>query len=299
MKILVPIKRVADPDNASKLKVSSDGTAVTSEGLEWKMNPFDDWSLEAALRLTENAAEKNARVGEVILVSIGPDDEHSQRILREGLAKGAERAILVNSEDGDLDSNVVSQILAAVAGKETPDLVVMGKQAADGDSNVAGTKLAERLGWPIINYAMQISTADDGKTLEVKRELDTGVATVKVTGPAVVTTSDRILATNSVKNGVTPADYEYAKLEVGGRYASLKGIMQAKKKPIDKMSIGDSRRRAKQSAPVHRVRASAGTHRRNHVRRIGRGARREAPQHGQGHLTPLQIDQTERITHHG
>ena len=75
MKILVPIKRVADPDNASKLKVSGDGTAVTSEGLEWKMNPFDDWSLEAALRLTENAAEKNKRVGEVILVSIGPNDE--------------------------------------------------------------------------------------------------------------------------------------------------------------------------------------------------------------------------------
>ena len=239
MKILVTIKRVADPDNASKLKVSGDGTAVTSEGLEWKMNPFDDWSLEAALRLTENAAEKNARTGEVVLVSIGPNDEHTQRIIREGLAKGAERGILVESEDGNLDSNVVSQILKAVVDKENPDLVVMGKQAADGDSNVAGTKLAERLGWPIINYAMQISTNDDGKTLEVKRELDTGVATVKVTGPAVLTTSDRILHPESVKNGVTPADHQYAKLEVGGRYASLKGIMQAKKKPIDQISIGD------------------------------------------------------------
>jgi electron transfer flavoprotein beta subunit len=239
VKILVTIKRVADPDNASKLKVSGDGSAVTSEGLEWKMNPFDDWSLEAALRLTENAAEKNARVGEVVLVSIGPNDEHTQRIIREGLAKGAERGILVESEDGNLDSNVVSQILKAVVDKENPDLVVMGKQAADGDSNVAGTKLAERLGWPIINYAMRISTNDDGKTLEVKRELDTGVATVKVTGPAVLTTSDRILHPGSVKNGVTPADHQYAKLEVGGRYASLKGIMQAKKKPIDQISISD------------------------------------------------------------
>ncbi len=100
MKILVSIKRVADPDNASKLKVSADGKAVTSEGLEWKMNPFDDWSLEAALRLTENAAEKNARVGEVVLVSIGPNDEHTQRIIREGLAKGAERGILVEAEEG-------------------------------------------------------------------------------------------------------------------------------------------------------------------------------------------------------
>jgi electron transfer flavoprotein beta subunit len=239
VKILVPIKRVADPDNASKLKVSGDGSAVTSEGLEWKMNPFDDWSLEAALRLTENAAEKNARVGEVVLVSIGPNDEHTQRIIREGLAKGAERGILVEAEDGSLDSGVVANILKALVDKESPDLVVMGKQAADGDSNVAGTVLAEQLGWPIINYAMNIKTNDDGKTLEVKRELDTGVATVKVTGPAVLTTSDRILATDSVKNGVTPDDHEYAKLEVGGRYASLKGIMQAKKKPIDNTSVAD------------------------------------------------------------
>lgn len=239
MKILVPIKRVADPDNASKLKVSGDGKAVTSEGLEWKMNPFDDWALEAALRLTENAAQKNARVGEVVLVSIGPDDEHTQRIIREGLAKGAERGILISADDAGLDSNIVSQILAAIVEKESPDVVVMGKQAADGDSNVAGTVLADRVNWPIINYAMRIKTEDDGKTLEVQRELDTGVATVKVTTPAVVTTSDRILHPESVKNGVTPDDHEYAKLEVGGRYASLKGIMQAKKKKIDRMSIGD------------------------------------------------------------
>lgn len=239
MKILVSIKRVADPDNASKLKVSSDGTAVTSEGLEWKMNPFDDWSLEAALRLTENAAEKNARVGEVVLVSIGPNDEHTQRIIREGLAKGAERGILVESDDGNLDAGVVSAVLKAVVEKENPDLVVMGKQAADGDSNVAGTELAEKLSWPVINSAMRIVTADDGKTLEIQRELDTGVATVKVTGPAVITTSDRILQPDSVQNGVTPEGHEYAKLEVGGRYASLKGIMQAKKKPIDQMSLAD------------------------------------------------------------
>jgi len=239
VKILVPIKRVADPDNASKLKVSADGASVTSEGLEWKMNPFDDWSLEAALRLTENAAEKNARVGEVVLVSIGPNDEHTQRIIREGLAKGAERGILVDAQDTTLDSGIVASVLEAVAKKESPDLVVMGKQAADGDSNVAGTKLAEKLGWPIINYAMKIKTNDDGKTLEVQRELDTGVATVKVTGPAVITTSDRILQPDSVKNGVTPDEHEYAKLEVGGRYASLKGIMQAKKKPIDPMSLAD------------------------------------------------------------
>lgn len=232
MKILVPIKRVADPDNANKVKVSGDGTQVTSEGLEWKMNPFDEWSLEAALRLTENGATK-ARTGEVVLVSIGPKD--AAQTVRQGLAMGAERGILVEANDQELDSNMVAQILKAIVDKEKPDLVVMGKQTVDGDSNVAGTVLAELLGWPLANYAMSIQTADDGKTLTVKRELDTGVSTIKVTGPAVVTTSDRILKPESVKNGATPADFKYPEAE-GGRYASLKGIMAAKKKPIEEVT---------------------------------------------------------------
>ena len=232
MKILVPIKRVADPDNANKVKVNGDGTQVTSEGLEWKMNPFDEWSLEAALRLTENGATK-ARTGEVVLVSIGPKD--AAQTVRQGLAMGAERGILVEANDQELDSNMVAQILKAIVDKEKPDLVVMGKQTVDGDSNVAGTVLAELLGWPLANYAMSIQTADDGKTLTVRRELDTGVSTIKVTGPAVVTTSDRILKPESVKNGATPADFKYPEAE-GGRYASLKGIMAAKKKPIEEVT---------------------------------------------------------------
>ena len=235
MKILVPVKRVADPDNANKVKVSADGKQVTSEGLEWKMNPFDEWSLEAALRLTENGAEK-ARTGEVVLVSIGPKD--ATQTIRQALAMGAERGILIDADDQALDSHMVAQILKAVCDKEQPDLVVMGKQTVDGDSNVAGTKLAEFLGWPLANYAMRIKTADDGKTLDIVRELDTGAATIKVTGPAVLTTSDRILHPESVKNGVTPDDFKYPESE-GGRYASLKGIMQAKKKPIEEMAIGD------------------------------------------------------------
>lgn len=232
MKILVPIKRVADPDNANKVKVSGDGTQVTSEGLEWKMNPFDEWSLEAALRLTEDGAKKT-RTGEVVLVTIGPKD--AAQTVRQGLAMGAERGILVEANDQELDSNMVAQILKAIVDKEQPDLVVMGKQTVDGDSNVAGTVLAEMLGWPLANYAMSIETADEGKTLTVRRELDTGVSTIKVTGPAVVTTSDRILKPESVKNGVTPGDFKYPEAE-GGRYASLKGIMAAKKKPIDEVT---------------------------------------------------------------
>jgi electron transfer flavoprotein beta subunit len=233
VKILVPIKRVADPDNANKVKVSGDGKQVTSEGLEWKLNPFDEWTLEAALRLTEDGKSK-ARKGEVVLASIGPKE--AAQTIRQGLAMGAERGILVEADDGQLDGWVVANALKAIVDKEKPDLVVLGKQAVDGDSSVVSTYLAELLGWPLANYAIRIKTGDDGKTLEIDRELDTGVATVKVTGPAVITTSDRILHPKSVQNGVTPEDFAYPEAE-GGRYASLKGIMAAKKKPIEETTL--------------------------------------------------------------
>lgn len=229
MKILVPIKRVADPDNANKVKLNGDATEVTSEGLEWKLNPFDEWSLEAALRLTEDGKSK-ARKGEVVLVTIGPKDAVAQ--IRNGLAMGAERGILVEGDDKNLDANVVAQILKAVVEKEQPDLVILGKQTADGDSNLVATYLAELLGWPVANFATSIRTSDDGKNLTVVREFDTGAATIEVQGPAVLTTSDRILQPQSIKNGITPDDFAYPESE-GGRYASLKGIMQAKKKPVE------------------------------------------------------------------
>ncbi|MEM7447646.1 MAG: electron transfer flavoprotein subunit beta/FixA family protein [Myxococcota bacterium] len=230
MKILVPVKRVADPDNANKVKVSSDGSQISTEGLEWKMNPFDEWALEAALRLTENGETKK-REGEVVLVSIGPQD--ATQTIRQGLAMGADRAILVEAEDEQLDSASVAKILAAVAAKETPDIVLMGKQAADGDSNATSQALAEHLGWPMATSAMTLKTSDGGKLFTIKRELDTGVLTLEIDGPAVLSASDRILQPEAVRNGVTPETFAYPETE-GGRYASLKGIMAAKKKPIDK-----------------------------------------------------------------
>lgn len=233
MKILVPIKRVADPDNANKVKLNGDATEVTSEGLEWKLNPFDEWSLEAALRLTEDGKSK-ARKGEVVLVTVGPKDAVAQ--LRNGLAMGAERGILVEGDDKSLDANVVAHALKAIVEKEQPDLVVLGKQTADGDSNLVATYLAELLGWPVANFATSIRTSDDGKSLTVVREFDTGAATIEVQGPAVLTTSDRILQPQSVKNGITPDDFAYPESE-GGRYASLKGIMQAKKKPVEETTL--------------------------------------------------------------
>lgn len=231
MKILVPVKRVSDPDNANKVKITADGGAVTSEGLEWKPNPFDEYAVETALRLNENAA-KNEKLGETIVVTLGPSD--AAQTLRQTLAMGADRGILVAAEDKDLDSLVVARALKALVEKEKPDLVLMGKQVVDGDSNAAGQMLAELLGWPMATFAMSISVDDAGKALTVGREVDTGILTVKVQTPAVVTVDLRIVAPEGVKNGATPSGHKYNE---GARYASLKGIMQAKKKPIEQITL--------------------------------------------------------------
>jgi electron transfer flavoprotein beta subunit len=233
VKILVPVKRVADPDNANKMKVSPDGTKVTSEGLEWKLNPFDEYAVEAALRLNEKGGS-DQKLGETVVVSLGNADV--AQTLRQPLAMGADRGILVTAEDGQLDSVVVARALKALVDKEKPDLVLMGKQAVDGDSNTAGQMLAEMLGWPMATFAMAIEAVDGGKALKVGREVDTGVLNVKVTLPAVVTVDLRIVTPTAVKNGVTGADHKYNE---GARYASLKGIMAAKKKPIDQLTLGD------------------------------------------------------------
>ncbi|HTU60681.1 MAG TPA: electron transfer flavoprotein subunit beta/FixA family protein, partial [Polyangiales bacterium] len=140
MKILVPVKRVADPDNANKVKVSGDATAVTSDGLEWKPNPFDEYAVEAALRLNENAP-KNEKLGETVVASIGPSDV--QQTLRQALAMGADRAILVDAADKDLDTLVTARALKALVDAEKPDLILMGKQTVDGDSNAVGQTLAD------------------------------------------------------------------------------------------------------------------------------------------------------------
>lgn len=226
MKILVPVKRVADPENANKVKVAPDGSRVTTDGLEWKINPFDEYAVEAALRLNENAKTAE-RLGETITVSIGGKD--AAQTLRQTLAMGADRAVHVLAEDDVLDSFVVARALKAVIDKEKPDVVVMGKQAVDGDSNTAGQILGELLGWPVASFAASITTSDGGKTFVVGREVDTGTLKVKVTAPCVITVDLRIVTPGSVTNGVTPADHAYGD---GARYASLKGIMAAKKKPI-------------------------------------------------------------------
>jgi electron transfer flavoprotein beta subunit len=231
VKILVPVKRVADPENANKVKVAPDGSRVTTDGLEWKINPFDEYGVEAALRLNENAKSAE-KLGETVVVSIGGKD--AAQTIRQTLAMGADRGIHVLAEDEALDSFVVARALKAIVDKEKPDVVVMGKQAVDGDSNTAGQILGELLGWPVASFAASVETSDGGKTFVVGREVDTGVLKVKVTAPCVITVDLRIVAPGSVKNGATPADHAYGE---GARYASLKGIMAAKKKPIDEQPL--------------------------------------------------------------
>jgi len=233
VKILVPLKRVADPDNANKVKITPDGKKVTSEGLEWKLNPFDEYAVEAALRLVENAGT-NARLGEVVVISVGPAEAKQQ--VTQALAMGADRGILVDANDEDLDASVVVDVLQKVAAEEKPDLILTGKQVVDGDSNQVGQMLAVRLGWPQATFAAKIETDAALKTALVIREVDGGVAKLKLTFPAVVSVDLRIVAPEGVKNNNTPADKKY---NDGPRYPSLKGIMQAKKKPLALKKLAD------------------------------------------------------------
>jgi len=138
VRILVPLKRVADPDNANKIKVST--AKIDTTGLEYKPNPFDEYAVETALRLTENAATPKVRQGEVIVVTFGPKE--TETTLRAALATGADKAIRVDSTDDQLDGDLVARTLKALVLKEKPDLVLLGKQEVEGDSNQVGQLLA-------------------------------------------------------------------------------------------------------------------------------------------------------------
>ncbi|MBP8806783.1 MAG: electron transfer flavoprotein subunit beta/FixA family protein [Kofleriaceae bacterium] len=232
MKILVPIKRVPDPELKVKLK---DGQ-IDLAGASWVVNTFDEYAVETALRLRENAATGESH-GEVVVVTIGPEDAGQQ--LRSALAMGADRAIRIDGEDKALDSRVVAAVLAKVVEAEKPDLVIMGKQAVDGDANQVGQMLAGRLGWPQATFAATVELAADKASIAVGREVDAGVEYKTIALPGVVTVDLRIVAPTSVKNNITPASHSYGTGEGGPRYASLKGIMAAKKKPMDQKSIGD------------------------------------------------------------
>ena len=230
MKILVPVKRVSDPDNANKIKIPAGGAKIDTTGLEWKPNPFDEYAVEAALRLTENGATPKQRGGEAIVVTFGPAD--TVTTLRSSLATGADRAVRVDSTDENLDGALVAKSLRALVEKEKPDLVLMGKQAVDGDSNQVGQMLAELLGWPMATFAATIKE-EDGSLL-VGREVDGGVLTLRVKLPAVVTVDLRIVAPTSVYSKQTAPTFKY---NDGVRFAALPAIMSAKKKPLLELKL--------------------------------------------------------------
>jgi electron transfer flavoprotein beta subunit len=208
VKILVTVKRVPDPE--SVLKVNAEGTGFAKDNVKWVVNPFDEIAVEEGLR----AKEKHAG-SEVILVSIG--DKSSQEQLRTGLAMGADRAILVVS-DTDLDPLAVAKVLRKIVDTEHPDLVLVGKQAIDDDSNCVGQMLAELLGWPQATFASELKLGADGKSAQVTREVDGGLETLEVPLPAVVTADLRLNEP---------------------RYASLPGIMKARKKEMKEIPIAD------------------------------------------------------------
>ncbi len=230
MKILVPLKRVADPDNANKVKAA--GAKVETTGLEWKPNPFDEYAVETALRLTENGANAKARLGEVVVVTFGPKEAEST--LRQALATGADRAIRVDATDDQLDGDLVARSLKALVEKEKPDVVLLGKQQVDGDSNQVGQLLAEYLGWPQATFAGSIKSEAD-VALIVGREVDGGTIKLKVTLPAVVTVDLRIVGSHSVQSMHSPA-HAYAD---GVRFAALMAIMAAKKKPLVEVKLSE------------------------------------------------------------
>jgi electron transfer flavoprotein beta subunit len=230
VKILVALKRVADPDNANKVKIPAAGDKIDTTGLVWKPNPFDEYALEAALRLTENGQAPKTRAGEVVVVTFGPKD--TETTLRAALATGADRAIRVDASDEELDGELVARALKALVEREQPDVVVMGKQAVDGDSNQVGQMLAEYLDWPMATFAATIR--EEAGALLVGREVDGGVATLRVKLPAVVTVDLRIVAPTSVYSTKTATTFKY---NDGVRFAALPAIMAAKKKPLAELKL--------------------------------------------------------------
>ena len=206
MKILVPVKRVIDYN--VKPRVKSDGSGVDLANVKMSMNPFDEISVEEAIRLKEAG-----KAEEIVAVSVGP--QKAQETLRTALAMGADRAILVMTDD-EVEPLAVAKILAKIVAEEAPQLVITGKQAIDDDSNQTGQMLAALLGWGQGTFANEIDI--DGDSISVKREIDGGLQTVKLNLPAVVTTDLRLNEP---------------------RYASLPNIMKAKKKPMDEKTPAD------------------------------------------------------------
>jgi len=208
VKILTTVKRVPDPETS--IKVKPDGSGIVTDNIKWVVNPFDEIAVEESLRLREKVTGS-----EVVLVSVGSKVVQEQ--LRTGLAMGADRAILVVTDDA-VEPLAVARVLMKIVETEKPDLVILGKQAIDDDSNAVGQMLAELLGWPQATFASKLELAGDQKSATVTREVDGGIEVLSFPLPGIVTADLRLNEP---------------------RYASLPGIMKARKKELKEIPIGD------------------------------------------------------------
>ena len=206
MKIIVPVKRVIDYN--VKPRVKADGTGVDLANVKMSMNPFDEIAVEEAIRLKEKGIAT-----EIVAVSVGP--QKAQETLRTALAMGADRAILVQTDD-EVEPLAVAKILKAIVAEENPGLVILGKQAIDDDSNQTGQMLAALTGRPQGTFASEVTV--EGDSVTVKREVDAGLETVKLALPAIITADLRLNEP---------------------RYASLPNIMKAKSKPLANKTPAD------------------------------------------------------------
>lgn len=227
MKILVPIKQVADPDHAGKIRLYPGGLAIDDSHLERKPNPFDEYALEAALRLTEDARNPKLRLGEVIAVSLGGPEVDV--VLRSALATGADRAIRVNCADRELDGRIVAKALASLVRTLGVDCVLAGKQSVDHECGEVPQRLAGILDYPQASFCASIREQADG-SLEVEQEFDGGVRRLAVMLPAVISVDLRIVLPTSVQSRATPKGHAYPG---GVRFASLPAIMQSRRKSIE------------------------------------------------------------------
>ena len=206
MKVLVPVKRVVDYN--VKIRVKSDGSGVELANVKMSMNPFDEIAVEEAIRLKEAG-----KVEEIVAVSVGP--QQAQETIRTALAMGADRGILVKTDE-TTEPLAVAKILKGIVEEEKPELVILGKQAIDDDANQTGQMLAALLGWSQGTFASKVEI--DGGKARVTREVDGGLQTIELTMPAIVTTDLRLNQP---------------------RYASLPNIMKAKKKRLDEKAPSD------------------------------------------------------------
>jgi electron transfer flavoprotein beta subunit len=220
---LVTVKRIPDPVEPPKFS----GGKLDTASVKWVQNEFDEYAVETALRMAE-VGGGTERLAEVIVVSVCPADRREH--VTNFLAMGADRAVVVDADDTQLDAQTIAQLLAAVYKKEEVDLLVSGKLSQDGESNEVAQRVAGVLDLPQATFAASVTWDREGKALQVAREVEDGVETKRVPLPAVMSVDLRIVLPHSVHNGVTKPDHAY---QDKPRLASLRGITMAKRKKVD------------------------------------------------------------------